>query len=307
MGELCGYLNIYKAPGMTSHDVVFKARKILKTKKIGHTGTLDPNAQGVLVLCVGRATKMVQFLSDLDKCYRAEILFGQATDTCDITGTVVAEGPWDHLTPEAFLDALAAFEGETLQVPPIYSALKVDGKKLYEYAREGKSVEIAPRPISISEITATQQETLPKRAEFRVQCSKGTYIRSLCRDIGERLQIPACMGNLYRERVGSFTIDEALSLEALEQLAAEDRLDAALKPVHWGLEQFKTVTATDRGSRFVRNGNALYPWNVCGDFSGLSEGELVKLYADGEFIGMGKFTAGAGEEDPCVKPVKLLV
>ncbi len=305
MSELCGYLNIYKEQGMTSHDVVFKARKILKTKKIGHTGTLDPNAQGVLVLCIGRATKMVQFLSDLDKCYQAEIILGKATDTCDITGTILEEKSPEGITEAHFLEALNAFYGESMQVPPLYSALKVDGRKLYEYARAGESVEIAARPIVISEIRPVKTDQLPEQAEFLVQCSKGTYIRSLCRDIGAYLGVPACMGNLYRKRVGGFRMETAVTLEELAHIVEEGRIDTVLQPIHYGLDSFKKVEANERGSRFIRNGNALFPWNVRGDFSGLKDGELVKLYADDAFIGMGKFTEG--EENPCVKPVRLLV
>lgn len=307
MAELCGYLNIYKPRGMTSHDVVFKARKILGTKKIGHTGTLDPNAQGVLVLCVGRATKMVQYLSDLDKCYEAEILFGRATDTCDVTGTAIAEGSTAGVTAEALEKTLNTFTGESLQVPPIYSALKVGGRKLYEYARAGETVEIAPRPVFISEILATETAYLPDKAQFRVVCSKGTYIRSLCRDIGEKMGVPACMGDLWRRRVGAFEMDAALTLEALAQIAETGGLATVMQPVHYGLDHFARVDANARGCRFVRNGNALYPWNVEGDFSKLTEGELVRLYAEQQFIGMGKFVNGADGEDPCVKPVKLLV
>ncbi|MEG0378061.1 MAG: tRNA pseudouridine(55) synthase TruB, partial [Eubacterium sp.] len=261
MAELSGYLNIYKEKGLTSHDVVFKARKILKTKKIGHTGTLDPNAEGVLVLCVGKATKMVQYLSDLDKSYEAEIIFGKATDTCDITGTVTDEKSFE-ITKDSFLTVLDTFKGETMQVPPIYSALKMNGKKLYQYARAGETIEIPPRPIFINRIEATETTRLHESARFIVECSKGTYIRSLCRDIGERLCTVACMGDLKRLRVGDFRVEYALRLSELSDLVSAGRIDEVLMSPEYALEKFKSVSANDQGRHFLRNGNKLYHWNA---------------------------------------------
>lgn len=264
MSELNGYLNIYKEKGMTSHDVVFKARQILHTKKIGHTGTLDPNAQGVLVLCVGKATKAVEYLNDLDKVYEAEILFGQETDTCDCTGTVTAEEPI-NFTGEEFLKVLESFRGDSMQVPPIYSALKINGRKLYDYARAGEKVEIPPRPIHISRIEAIETVELPRKARFIVECSKGTYIRSLCRDIGKKLGTAACMGDLYRKRVGDFRIENALHLSQLKNLMLVDRAQGFFHEPEYALEKFRMVTANEQGSRFLRSGNRLYQWNAVED------------------------------------------
>lgn len=301
MSELNGYLNIYKEKGMTSHDVVFKARQILHTKKIGHTGTLDPNAQGVLVLCVGKATKAVEYLNDLDKVYEAEILFGQETDTCDCTGTVTAEEPIDF-TGEEFLKVLESFKGDSMQVPPIYSALKINGRKLYDYARAGEKVEIPPRPIHISRIEAIETVELPRKARFIVECSKGTYIRSLCRDIGKKLGTAACMGDLYRKRVGDFIIENALHLSQLKNLMLVDRAQGFFHEPEYALEKFRMVTANEQGSRFLRSGNRLYQWNVVEDFVSYEDSEILRLYDQEEFVGIGRFCAG---EEPYVQPIKM--
>lgn len=301
MSELNGYLNIYKEKGMTSHDVVFKVRQILHTKKIGHTGTLDPNAQGVLVLCVGKATKAVEYLNDLDKVYEAEILFGQETDTCDCTGTVTAEVPVSF-TREEFLKVLDSFKGDSMQVPPIYSALKINGRKLYDYARAGEKVEIPPRPIHISRIEAIATDKLPHKARFIVECSKGTYIRSLCRDIGKKLGTAACMGDLYRKRVGDFRIENALHLSQLTNLVLVDRVQGFFHEPEYALEKFRMVTANERGSRFLRSGNRLYQWNAVEDFSSYEDSEILRLYDQEEFVGIGRFCAG---EEPYVQPIKM--
>ncbi|MCB6568241.1 tRNA pseudouridine(55) synthase TruB [Eubacterium limosum] len=301
MSELNGYLNIYKEKGMTSHDVVFKARQILHTKKIGHTGTLDPNAQGVLVLCVGKATKAVEYLNDLDKVYEAEILFGQETDTCDCTGTVTAEEPI-NFTGEEFLKVLESFRGDSMQVPPIYSALKINGRKLYDYARAGEKVEIPPRPIHISRIEAIETVELPRKARFIVECSKGTYIRSLCRDIGKKLGTAACMGDLYRKRVGDFRIENALHLSQLKNLMLVDRAQGFFHEPEYALEKFRMVTANEQGSRFLRSGNRLYQWNAVEDFVSYEDSEILRLYDQEEFVGIGRFCAG---EEPYVQPIKM--
>ena len=187
-----GVINIYKEPGFTSHDVVAKLRGILRQKKIGHTGTLDPAAEGVLPVCLGKGTKLCDLLTDKRKTYQAVLLLGTETDTQDMTGTILSEKPTEQLTEPAVRGAAESFVGPYMQVPPMYSALKVNGKKLYELARAGKEVERAARPVEIYDLQIDAVE-LP-RVTMTVTCSKGTYIRTLCYDIGRKLGCGGCLG-----------------------------------------------------------------------------------------------------------------
>ena len=212
-----GVLNVNKEKGYTSHDVVAKLRGITHQKKIGHTGTLDPAATGVLPVCLGKATKLCDMLTDKDKVYEAVLLLGISTDTQDISGTVLKEQETADLDESQVEEAILSFRGSYDQIPPMYSALKVNGKKLYELAREGKTVERKPRRVTISEIEILSME-LP-RARIRVECSKGTYIRTLCHDIGEKLGCGGCMEKLIRTRVDRFTIGDSLRLSEVEALA----------------------------------------------------------------------------------------
>lgn len=206
-----GILLINKAAGMTSHDVVFKLRKLLNTKKIGHTGTLDPDATGVLVVLVGRACKLLPFLEDTDKEYIAQLKLGEATDTEDIWGQCVET---KEITPiQDFAGLLKEFEGKQKQLPPMVSSIKVNGKKLYEYARNGEAVERPLRAIEIYETEVLDADTL----RFRVACSSGTYIRSLCRDLAIKSGNVGCMSSLVRSKVGRFTLAQCVSLEDVAQ------------------------------------------------------------------------------------------
>ena len=202
-----GILLINKAAGMTSHDVVFKLRKLLNTKKIGHTGTLDPDATGVLIVLVGRACKILPFLENTDKEYIAQLMLGQTTDTEDIWGKVLATGEIKPI--EDFEGLLKSFEGRQKQLPPMVSSIKVNGKKLYEYARSGEAVERPHRDIEIYETQVLDAKEL----RFRVACSSGTYIRSLCRDLAEKSGNLGCMSSLVRSKVGHFTLAQCVSLE----------------------------------------------------------------------------------------------
>ena len=197
-----GIINVYKEKGYTSHDVVARLRKILGQKKIGHTGTLDPDAEGVLPVCLGKATKVCDLLADQDKTYQAILLLGQSTDTQDVSGEVLKNAEVTSSIKEVY-EAVQAFQGEYAQVPPMYSALKVNGKKLYELAREGKTVERKARQVHIHEIKI--HEIVLPRVSMTVSCSKGTYIRTLCHDIGEKLGCGGCMEQLLRTQVGPFT------------------------------------------------------------------------------------------------------
>lgn len=224
---LNGMIVIHKETGFTSHDVVAKMRGICKQKKIGHTGTLDPQATGVLPVCLGSGTKLCDMLTDKDKEYVAELRLGVETDTQDMTGQILRESSVT-VSEEEVREAVLHFQGDYDQVPPMYSALKVGGKKLYELARAGKEVERKARRVQILDIEILEMH-LPV-VKMRVACSKGTYIRTLCADIGERLGCGGAMQSLQRIRVGSFTLDGAVTLAELEKLRDENRLEEILFP-----------------------------------------------------------------------------
>lgn len=217
-----GILNIYKEPGFTSHDVVAKLRGILHQKKIGHTGTLDPAAMGVLPVCCGKATKVCELLAGKDKAYQAVCRLGVVTDTQDATGEILEEHSIRNVTEENVRETVASFLGESSQVPPMYSALKVNGRRLYELAREGRTVERSARPIHISKIDILQMDLEEGTLLIDVTCSKGTYIRTLCHDIGGRLGTGAVMESLVRTRVADFSIEEAVTLTELERILSEE-------------------------------------------------------------------------------------
>ena len=224
-----GIINVYKEKGYTSHDVVAVLRKIAGQKKIGHKGTLDPDATGVLPVCLGRATKLCDLLTDRDKTYEAVLLLGKTTDTQDISGAILKEQPTDHLNEAEVTKVIESFKGTYDQIPPMYSALKVNGKKLYELAREGKTVERKSRKVTIYQIHIKEIQ-LP-RVRMEVTCSKGTYIRTLCHDIGNLLGTGGCMEELTRTKVGRFELKDSLKLEELRDLAQNGRLEDALIPL----------------------------------------------------------------------------
>jgi len=211
--QLFGFLNIYKPIGMTSHDVVAILRKATKIKQIGHTGTLDPFAQGVLPIAIGKATRLIEFLDD-DKEYLAEVSFGKSTDTYDCEGRVVTQSDL-KITLEQVVAGLKSFEGEILQTPPIYSALKVKGKKLYEYARKGEEVEIEPRKVTIEKIELKSFDEESQKAKVLIKCSKGTYIRSIAHDLGQNLGVGAHLSELIRTQAGAFFVENAIQLEGI--------------------------------------------------------------------------------------------
>lgn len=247
-----GIINVYKERGFTSHDVVAKLRGILRQKKIGHTGTLDPEAEGVLPVCLGAATKVCELLTDKEKTYRAVLLLGTATDTQDTTGTVLEEKPVTCSEQEV-RECIASFVGEQDQIPPMYSALKVNGKKLYELARQGIEVERKPRRITIREIRVC--ELVLPRVTMEVTCSKGTYIRTLCHDIGAALGCGGCMESLLRTQVGPFSVGESVRLGEIEQLRDAGRLDGVIRPIDSVFQMYEALQLTEAGDRLVRNGN----------------------------------------------------
>ncbi len=270
-----GILNIYKEPGYTSFDVVAKMRGILKQKKIGHTGTLDPDAEGVLVLCLGNATKLCELLTDKDKEYTATMRLGVTTDTEDMSGKILSEREV-LVQPDEIKEAVCAFGGRQMQVPPMYCALKKDGKKLYELAHKGITVVREPRPIEIYSIEVVKM-ALPL-VTFRVQCSKGTYIRSLCRDIGERLGCGACMEHLTRTRVGSFTTENALTLTQVEQMSAKNTLSRYILPIDSLFPGYRKLTVNQSAEKYLYNGNQLTVDSFVSCPCQLNDGEHFFIY-----------------------------
>ena len=249
-----GVINIYKEPGFTSHDVVAKLRGILRQKKIGHTGTLDPAAEGVLPVCLGKGTKLCDLLTDKRKTYQAVLLLGTETDTQDTTGTILSEKPTEQLTEPAVRGAAESFVGPYMQVPPMYSALKVNGKKLYELARAGKEVERAARPVEIYDLQI-DAVALP-RVTMTVTCSKGTYIRTLCHDIGEKLGCGGCMEKLIRTRVDRFAIGDSLRLSEVEALAKAGQIEDKIVPVDGMFEDCPAyVSESEVLDKLLQNGN----------------------------------------------------
>lgn len=253
---LDGVLNIYKEKGYTSHDVVAKMRGILRQKKIGHTGTLDPDAEGVLPVCLGQGTRLCDMLTDHSKVYRAVLLLGIDTDTQDISGQILERRPVEE-NPEQVLEVIKSFVGPYDQIPPMYSALKVDGKRLYELARAGKTVERQARPVVIHDITVESIE-LP-RVTMTVSCSKGTYIRTLCHDIGEKLGCGGCMEALMRTRVGRFELKGSISLSELEKIRDEGRLEEYLVSVEEMFLDQPKANALPEADSLVHNGNPVKP------------------------------------------------
>lgn len=249
-----GILNVYKEPGFTSHDVVAKLRGICKQKKIGHTGTLDPEASGVLPVCLGSATKLCDLLTEKDKEYRAVMLLGCETDTQDTTGTVISEHEVTA-SEEEVRDAILSFTGPYDQIPPMYSALKVNGKKLCDLARAGKVVERKSRRITIHSIEI--EEICLPRVTMKVFCSRGTYIRTLCHDIGQKLGCGGAMEKLVRTRSGRFGLEEAYKLSEIQKLSDEGRLEEILMPVENVFEGLLAVQAIGIGQKLLENGNPL--------------------------------------------------
>lgn len=213
---LFGFLNVYKPQGLTSHDVVAKMRRITKVKQIGHTGTLDPFAEGVLPVCIGKSTRLIEYLAD-DKEYLAFVKFGIETDTYDLEGEVVAVSE-QKVSEAEISEQLQNFRGEIYQMPPIYSAIKVKGKKLYEYAREGKNVEIQPRKVTIEKVELRNFDYVSQTAQILIKCSKGTYIRSIAHDLGKNLGCGAHLVKLIRTQAGKFFMENSIPLESFENL-----------------------------------------------------------------------------------------
>ena len=292
-----GIINVYKEKGFTSFDVVAKLRGILKTKKIGHTGTLDPDAEGVLPVCIGRATKVCDILTDKDKVYEAVMLLGVETDTQDTSGEVLKELPVE-VSEEAIKEAILSFVGVYAQVPPMYSALKVNGKKLYELAREGKTVERKARNVQIFSIEILEMD-LP-RVRMSVHCSKGTYIRTLCHDVGQKLGCGGCMDKLLRTKVGVFELADTLKLAEIDALAREGLVEDRIISVDELFEDYTKVWMKQEFDVVVHNGNRVKKRMFEEKLS--SNTERLRVYdSKGEFIGIYEYS----EERSDFKPVKM--
>ena len=288
-----GIINIYKERGYTSHDVVARLRGILHIKKIGHTGTLDPEAVGVLPCCIGKGTKLVDLIADRSKEYEAVMRLGVTTDTEDMTGNILSTSNVDA-NEEDIRKAVSSFVGEIDQIPPMYSALKVNGKKLYELAREGVTIERKPRRITIEGIDIINID-LPL-VTMKIGCSKGTYIRSLCRDIGEKLGCGAAMESLVRSRVGVFNIEDAIKLDEVEKLVDEGKIEDYIKSVDLMFSDIPKVVINEELNKKADNGNSFYKNELNVNY------EEIRVYKqDGTFIGIYKYVKG----ERLYKPVKL--
>ena len=288
-----GVIVVNKEAGFTSHDVVAKLRGILRQKKIGHTGTLDPDATGVLPVCLGHATKLCDMLTDKDKTYKAVMLLGKVTDTQDISGKVLEESDVQKMKQDGKLDdgeilaAIESFVGEYSQIPPMYSALKVNGKKLYEFAREGIEIERQPRLVYIDSIEDIVIDF--PRVTMTVSCSKGTYIRTLCHDIGSKLGCGACMESLKRTRVSSFSLDDALTLDEISELmTSENEIDKHIIAVEDIFAEYVAVNTKEEYDRLIYNGNSLRRNMVdVGENHKLEDGDKLRVYdSKGTFMGV---------------------
>lgn len=286
-----GVINVLKPPGMTSHDVVSFIRRLYGIKRVGHAGTLDPAAAGVLPVFLGNATRLVEYLSDADKHYRAELTFGFETDTGDDTGQIIASSPYTRPSSTQIRETLAAFIGVNEQIPPMYSAVKIGGKKLYELARAGQVVERKPRTIMLHAIALVAEHEAG--LVFDVTCSKGTYIRTLCADIGRKLNCLAVMSFLVRTRVGNFCLEQSLTLEEIALLK-----EKAVQKPDSVLAHFPAVILSEQDSNAVKNGRS-----ICCQANAL---DLVTIYDwQKNFIGIGRKISGA-EGQSLLTPVKIL-
>lgn len=282
---LHGVIPVLKPSGWTSHDVVNRIRRLSGQKKVGHTGTLDPEVEGVLPVCLGQATRIAEYIQNLPKRYRGTMTLGIATDTQDQTGQVVEEKPVDVVpTPEQIDAVFNRFTGAIQQVPPMFSAVKVKGRKLYEWAREGESVQRPPRTVTIYSLRRIGMEDGEHpRVDFDVTCSKGTYIRTLCVDLGAALGYPAHMSRLVRTESGPFTLTDAQPLQSLAELAEKGELHRALIGIGDALAHLPQVAVTEEASAGVLNGR---PLSMKGDFA---VGTLFRVFThSGQFCALYK-------------------
>lgn len=280
--NLTGFLNIYKEAGFTSFDIIAKLRGILHQKKIGHMGTLDPDACGVLPVALGKATKMLPYLNDHTKAYQATLLLGMDTDTYDTSGQILSQNDVEGITEEAVTAVFSKYCGRIMQTPPMYSAKKVNGKKLYELAREG--IEVAREAVEIEIFKNDIIKMEIPEVVFDVECSKGTYIRSICHDVGEDLGVGGCMSKLLRTRSGAFDISSSHTLEEITEAFDNGKISELLLPIDYGIDYYQKVTCLPEADFKARNGVPLKMEEI------VSEGvetDVTRVYmSDNKFLGI---------------------
>lgn len=257
-----GILPLWKERGMTSHDCVFKLRKILRTKKVGHTGTLDPGVEGVLPICIGQATRIAEYLTDAGKTYEAIVSIGRTTTTEDAEGETVEENTsYKSFTRAQLLEALASLTGVITQTPPMFSAVKVNGKRLYEYARKGETIERPTRQVTIHSLELLDDVELYEGQEItfpiRIECSKGTYIRTLAVQIGEALGYPAHMAELVRTASGTFMKENCFTLAQVAELMKAENVDACILPIEYALSDYPYIEMDPSNEKEILNGQVL--------------------------------------------------
>lgn len=314
MADLNGIINVLKPAGMTSHDVVSRIRRLLKVKKVGHTGTLDPGVTGVLPICVGKATKIAQFLTEKKKGYRGELTLGVTTNTQDSFGETLEEKDASHLTADEIESAFNLFKGTIQQIPPMVSAVRHKGKKLYELAREGVVVERQPRSVEIYHCKVLEIKGIGgqhPQASFEVICSKGTYVRTLCFDIGTKLGVGAHMSALVRFQSGTFTLDEAHSLEKIDEWAQQAAIDKFLLPIEYGLKEMPSVEIQPILRDKVKNGNQIFMPGILKMTEGLKAEDQVRIYAEKSLLAIGKVKLDGplqeGRQKILLQPVTVLI
>ncbi len=298
-----GLLNVYKEAGYTSHDVVAILRGILKQKKIGHTGTLDPDATGVLPICLGNATKLCDLMTEKKKEYQAVAVLGIVTDTQDCSGKILEEKNV-KVSEGDIIEVVNQFIGETTQIPPMYSALKVNGVKLYELARRGIEVERAQRGIVIDEMEVLNVDLEHNRFEIRVSCSKGTYIRTLIHDMGQALGCGASMERLIRTRSGEFKVEDAFTIQEIKELVVAGQLDEKIVATDLVFIEYKGAFVCEEYHQRLENGNTLKQDYLFGDddYCNLKDGEKVRIYSHlKRFYGVYEFVQDKLE----LKPYKM--
>lgn len=295
--NISGILIIDKPQGVTSHDMVGLCRKLYGTRKVGHAGTLDPMATGVLVMLIGRAAKASDFLLEKIKTYETTLRFGIATDTQDVTGEAIASSDTAP-TKEELEAALPSFRGEILQIPPMYSALKRNGQKLYDLARQGIEIEREARPVTVHELELTDFRPADGEADLTVTCSKGTYIRTLCHDIGERLGCHGTMAALRRTKAGMFTLSCAVTPDALREMSEADR-DALLLPIEDAFADLPAVKLPPFFAKLAHSGLEIYQKKIG---THLPEGAMIRFFDEDGFFALGEVRTY--EDGSAIKPIK---
>ena len=301
-----GIINVLKPPGMTSHDIIYFVRKKLKMKKVGHTGTLDPEAAGVLPVCVGKATKAVQFITDKTKKYRTTIKFGLQTETYDKYGTIVEAIEVDYIDIDKLEKVLQDFRGAIKQMPPIYSAIKIAGKKLYQYALEGKEVEIQEREVEIYSIEIVDYNNKDE-VVLDIECSKGTYIRSICNDLGKKMGCGAAMWQLVRLESTPFAIENSYTLEEIDKASVEGTIDNMLISTDIIFKELSIVEIKTTARSAAVNGSPIYGKGILQDIEQFEADIEIRIYCGDEFLGIGTIKFSSEENRKYIKIDKMFV